>query len=156
MKKIIFYVHPWNTQSGGNSLFFILCDKLNKLYNNIAYIAPLICKGDGLIDHGYIKHYNIENIYLWDPNSTSQQILEKIPDHYYQRENYVFPEHLNIQLVTKDILLSRDNLAVYSEGIVGNPLQQKYVWRWILYFPTPAYQFILFLHGGKMINLYYG
>lgn len=36
--------------------------------------------------------------------------------------------------VTLEILLTRNNIVVYMESVDGNPLEQKHVVRWILYF----------------------
>jgi len=39
--------------------------------------------------------------------------------------------------VTPKILQSRNNVIIYTEDIIGNPAEQKYVVRWLLFFPTP-------------------
>jgi hypothetical protein len=47
-------------------------------------------------------------------------------------KNYITP------LATRDILLNRNNIVIYPESVFGNPLEQKYVVRWILYFPPES------------------
>jgi hypothetical protein len=136
----IFYTHHFNENSGGSSLFFILCEFLkNKFGLNNFYIAPLICRGDGMIDRGYIKQYNLnENDYVFDSFGNSINFIDNLNDDYYNPEKYNWPKNYKSFLVTKEILNNKNNVAIYTEGILGNPLQQKFVWRWILYFPTPG------------------
>ena len=42
--------------------------------------------------------------------------------------NYLTP------CVTPEILNTRNNIIIYMDSVLGNPLEQKYVVRWILYF----------------------
>jgi hypothetical protein len=35
-------------------------------------------------------------------------------------------------------LRSRDNIVIYTEDVIGNPAEQKYILRWLLYFPIPT------------------
>lgn len=46
------------------------------------------------------------------------------------KSNYIAPN------VTKKILLNKNNIVVYMDSIKGNPLEQKYVCRWILFFES--------------------
>ena len=41
----------------------------------------------------------------------------------------------NNDIVTVEILCKRDNVIVYAEDIIGNPAEQKYIVRWLLFFP---------------------
>ena len=147
----IFYTNNYNINSGGNSLNFIFCDYLyNNLSLNNFYIAPYFCRGDGIIDKEYIRINNLnENDFGLDIHNRTILLVEKLQDSYYNKDNYNFPEKYKKFLVTKEILLKKDNVAVYSEGILGNPLQQKYVWRWILYFLTPGLPVCPYFPWGK-------
>ena len=54
----------------------------------------------------------------------------------YNNNDYILktnPEYLT-PCVTPEILLNRNNIVVYMDSIIGNPLEQKYVVRWVLYF----------------------
>ena len=47
-------------------------------------------------------------------------------------------EHINpTDIVTPEILRSRNNVIIYPEDILGNPAEQKYIVRWLFYFPIP-------------------
>jgi hypothetical protein len=132
----IFYSHNFNKNSGGSSLFYILLNNLN--YDNF-YIAPVFCRGDGLIDEKFIDYNNLDkNKYNLDIHSRTLFLIDDLPDTYFNQNNYDWPEEYKKFLIKKDILLNRNNVAVYTEGFLGNPLQQKFIWRWILYFPTPG------------------
>jgi hypothetical protein len=74
----------------------------------------------------YISRTNIA--YLID-------VKDKYIDYYDEEDfklitnkNYITP------LATKDILLTRNNIVIYSDCIKGNPLEQKYAVRWVLFF----------------------
>ena len=41
--------------------------------------------------------------------------------------NYITP------CATYDLLINRNNIIVYMDSVIGNPLEQKYVIRWVLY-----------------------
>ena len=146
----IFYAHNFNKNSGGSSLFYMLCVHLkNNNYNNF-FIAPLFCRGDGLIDKGYITHYNLnESSFDFDKHGRSIYPIENLSDSYYNKETYNWPDEYKQFLITREILEKKNNIAIYSEGIVGNPLQQKYCIRWILYFPTPGLPVDPYFSWGK-------
>jgi hypothetical protein len=147
----IFYTNNYDINSGGNSLNFMLCDYLyNNLNLNNFYIAPYFCRGDGLIDKEYIRVNNLnENDFIFDIHGRSIFLIENLKDSYFNKDNYNFPEKYKKFLVTKEILLKKDNVAIYSEAITGNPLQQKFVWRWILYFPSPGLPVDPYFPWGK-------
>jgi len=54
----------------------------------------------------------------------------------YNGSDYILKTNPNYltPCVTPEILLSKNNIVVYMDSITGNPLQQKYVVRWVLYF----------------------
>jgi hypothetical protein len=41
----------------------------------------------------------------------------------------------NNDIVTVEILCKRDNVVIYAEDVIGNPAEQKYVVRWLHFFP---------------------
>lgn len=124
----LIYCHPYSENSDGN-ITYDLCKLINNYFGeNRCFIAPTFCRGDGIA--------------LVNPSDQDKDIhgrtiidIEKLPDSYFIPENY------NLQgcpLVTKELLLSRNCTAIYTEGILGNPLEQKNCVRWICYFPTPC------------------
>jgi hypothetical protein len=126
----IFYTHNFNINSGGSSFMFKLClDLQNNLSNNY-FIAPIFCDGDGLIRHDINTEF--------DNHGRTIMPIENINDNYFNKTLYNWDDKYKNLLITKEILLTKNNIAIYGEGIVGNPLQQKYVIRWICYFPTPG------------------
>jgi len=147
----IFYTNNFDINSGGNSLYFMFCEYL---YNNINinnfYIAPYFCRGDGVIDKEYIqiKNLNLQD-FDFDIHGRTLNLIENLPDSYFDKNNYNFPDKYKKFLVTKEILYKKNNVAIYSEGILGNPLQQKFVWRWILFFPTPGLPVCPYFPWGK-------
>jgi hypothetical protein len=147
----ILYTHQFNENSGGSSLFFILCDFLKKnLGKDNFYIAPLFCKGDGLIDRGFIKLHNMnENDFEFDKYGNSLFPIDLLKDEYFEKDNYNIPQEYKKYLVTREILNTKQNVAIYPEGILGNPLQQKFVIRWILYFTTPGLSVVPQYPWGK-------
>jgi hypothetical protein len=54
----------------------------------------------------------------------------------YNNNDYILKTNPNYltPCVTPEILLNRNNIVIYMDSIVGNPLEQKYVVRWVLYF----------------------
>jgi hypothetical protein len=136
----ILYSHNFNINSGGSSLNFMFCEYLqNNLNLNNFYIAPIFCRGDGIIDRNFIKINNLnEDNYDFDIHSRTLFLINDLKDEYFNKENYNWPEKYKKFLITREILNTKNNVAIYGEGFLGNPLQQKYVMRWILYFPTPG------------------
>jgi len=126
----VFYTHNYNVNSGGSSVFFKLCLELREKYNNNFYIAPIVCRGDGISA--------INEVNPVDRHNRSLSYIDNLHSSYFDKNNYNWPEEYKQLLITKELLSDRNNVAVYSEGILGNPLEQKYIIRWILYFPTPG------------------
>jgi hypothetical protein len=147
----IFYTHHFDENSGGSSLFFKFCDYIrNNLGHDNFYIAPIFCRGDGMIDRNFVKNNNLnENDFVFDIHGNSMFFFDYLPDSYFNKENYNWPENYKKLLITREILNYKNNVAVYSEGILGNPLQQKFVMRWILYFTTPGLPVYPYSPWGK-------
>ena len=107
--KILICNGDYNESSGGITVLHYFCHLLNYVAKkNIAYIVRVV----------------------WLPNGT----FKKIDD--YDSSDYILKTHTNYltPCVTPEILLNRNNIVVYMDSIIGNPLEQKYVVRWVLYF----------------------
>jgi hypothetical protein len=117
MPNILLYTTPLDIHSGGISnlyLFFNLCKK-NGL--NV-FLCPLI--------------RNIDSLNFWSPFHDRR--IEEIT----QKEIYqYFGNTPKEDIVTVDILCARNNVVIYPEDVIGNPSEQKYVVRWLLFFPIP-------------------
>ena len=130
MINYIFYTHLYNKDSGGIVVPYLICHEINKIYPNKAYIAPIFCNGNGLLD---------KNNDIHDKFDRSSLLLKNLPLEYFDRDKFKKPKiYDKCQLITRDILFKRDNVAIYDSYIIGNPLQQRYICRWIMYFPTPG------------------
>ena len=107
--KILVCNADYTSASGGITVLHYFCHLLNYVTKqNIAYI----CRLKWLPDRTFkkIDDYNESDLYL-----------ETNPD-------YLTPN------ATKDLLLNRNNIVIYMDSVYGNPLEQKYVVRWVLYF----------------------
>tara|TARA_Y100000389_G_C17434730_1_gene504795 strand:- start:64 stop:1719 length:1656 start_codon:yes stop_codon:yes gene_type:complete len=131
VRNFIFYTHAYNENSGGSSLFYKICIDMNKKGYNNFYLAPIFCMGNGMIWAS--QENNTSDI---DKHGRSQKYVRDLPDEYFKKSSY--PEFMQDFIVTREMLEKRDNIAVYGEGFLGNPLEQRYVLRWIMYFPTPG------------------
>jgi hypothetical protein len=67
----------------------------------------------------------------------------------------------NDDIVTVEILCKRDNVIVYAEDVIGNPAEQKYVVRWLLFFPIQkaviSYNFndnLIYFFSDYIYNFY--
>ena len=126
-------------------------DKNEKIYNknmNIQYIVDyllnnnikiLVCNGD--YDEGSggitILHYFCHLINYLAKTTISHIINIKwksIDDYNDDDFRIKSCSYYLTPPATKEILLTRNNIVIYMDSIKGNPLEQKYVVRWILYF----------------------
>jgi hypothetical protein len=102
-------------------------------------IKIIICNGDYTEASGGITvlHYFCHLInYVAKTNiACVSRVVNKNIIHYTQMDCFVKtnPNYLT-PCVTPKILNNRNNIVVYMDSVVGNPLQQKYVVRWVLYF----------------------
>ena len=107
--KILICNGDYNEASGGITVLHYFCHVLNyTAKKNIAYIVGVFRL----------------------PNGTFKKIDDYESRDYYLKEN---PEYLT-PCATPEILLNRNNIVIYMDSIEGNPLEQKYVVRWVLYF----------------------
>ncbi len=123
--NIIIYVYNFNPLGGGCTVLHYLCHLLNSLSDRtICYLCPVI---------------QMPNIGVWFEGITSKGFREKDIN---RPLNEITQEHLNdlrvnhmwrTPIISKEMLLKRNNMVIYSDEICGNPIEQKYVCRWILY-----------------------
>ena len=144
-KNWIFYTHSYNENSGGSSVYYKLCLDMHKKGHTNFFLAPIFCRGDGMINSPQ-KHHSSE----LDKHGRSRVYIKELPDKYFNKNSY--PEYIRHLIVTREILEKRDNIAVYMEGFIGNPLEQRYAVRWIMYFPTPGLPADPILPFGKNDN----
>ena len=126
MTNILLYTPPIYKVSGGLGnfkLFFDICKKLNYKI----YFCPILKNIESL---AFMSIFNDRSI-----NSISQQELID----YYTTNLYRECDTILINdIVTPTILRARNNVVIYSEDVIGNPAEQKYVVRMLYYFPVPS------------------
>lgn len=107
--KILVCNEDYTEASGGITVLHYFCHLLNYVAKrNIAYITRVI----------------------WLPDRSFKKIDEYSDDDCVLKTN---PEYLT-PYATKDIIMNKNNIVIYMDSIYGNPLEQKYVIRWVLYF----------------------
>ena len=122
MINILLYSPPLYKCSGGLGNFKLFFDICKQLKYKI-YFCPLLKTINSL---NFISEFNDKSI-----NSITREELVA----YYNVQDC--DTILEKDIVTPKILQSRNNVIIYTEDIIGNPAEQKYVVRWLLFFPTP-------------------
>lgn len=119
----VIYSANFDPASGGNSITHHLCHNINRLLGSgNAYLCPPIQSGQGDFD-------------FFNNNSVK---LDKIEDYDETKfTDFKVNPLLDTPIVTREILLNKNNVVIYTEGIYGNPLGYSKVVRWILFFAPP-------------------
>lgn len=127
---IIINVFNYDKSSGGNSITHYLCHVLNTLTNRkIAYICPVISMPTSGSWHGGVTANGFRCKSMGNKiNRKLEEISTKDLQHIITNPEW------NTPIISKKKLLRRNNIVIYTEDIPGNPLEQKYVFRWLLYF----------------------
>ncbi len=125
MPNILLYMPPPYKVSGGLGNFKLFFDICKKLKYSI-YFCPIL---KTIYSLKFISPFNDRDI-------------EKISDtelkNYYINSPEPVDEINPNDIVTSSILSARNNVVIYAEDVIGNPAQQAYVVRWLLYFPIPT------------------
>ena len=123
MTNILLYIPPPYKISGGLGNFKLFFDICKELGYSI-YYCPLLKNISSLNFNTVFNNRNINSI-------THKELI----DYYNDAKDC---EDINItDIVTPTILMSRNNVVIYPEDILGNPAEQKYIVRWLFYFPIP-------------------
>jgi hypothetical protein len=117
MPNILLYINPLDIHSGGSSNFYLFFNLCKKNGLNV-FLCPLI--------------RNIDSLNFWSPFH-GKSIEEITQEEIYQ----YFGNTPKEDIVTVDILCARNNVVIYPEDVIGNPSEQKYVVRWLHFFPIP-------------------
>jgi hypothetical protein len=124
--NILLYTIPPNTHSGGNKNFFLFFEICKKKNINI-FLCPVL------------KTIPSLNFYSPFDNKSLDEITEQEINNYFKNNNSneynLKYDIVNCDIVNLDVLRRRDNIVIYSEDVVGNPAEQKYVVRWLHFFP---------------------
>ena len=146
MTNILLYSPPIYKCSGGLGNFKLFFDICKQLKYKI-YFCPLLKNIDSL---NFISEFNDKSI-----NSITHKELVA----YYNVQDC--DTILEEDIVTPQILQSRNNVIIYAEDIIGNPAEQKYVVRWLFFFPIPpavaSYNFnkdLIYFFSDCFYNLY--
>ena len=126
MTNILLYTPPIYKVSGGLcnfKLFFDICKKLNYKI----YFCPILKNINSL---SFISKFNNKHI-----NSITHQ---ELIDYYSINQEQECELIIKNDIVTPQILQNRNNVVIYAEDVIGNPAEQKYVVRWLFYFPIPS------------------
>lgn len=125
MTYILLYIPPPYKISGGLGnfkLFFDICRKLNYFI----YYCPLLKNIPSL---NFTTPFNDRSL-----ESISYKELIRYYVNCSQLTEYINPN----DIVTPNILTARNNIVIYPEDVVGNPAEQKYIVRWLFFFPIPS------------------
>ena len=124
MTNILLYIPPPYKDSGGLGNFKLFFDICKKLGYSI-FFCPLLKDINSLNFNSPFNNKPIDFI-------NHQELI----NYYLQPERPC--EHINItDIVTPTILKARNNVIIYPEDVFGNPAEQKYIVRWLFYFPVP-------------------
>ena len=117
MPNILLHTCPLDIHSGGVSNIYLFFDLCKKNSINI-YLCPLLC--------------NIDSLNWKTPfhNKRLEEIRQEEVNNYFIGTPREY-------IVSVETLRARDNVILYAEDIIGNPAEQKYVVRWLLFFPVP-------------------
>ena len=141
--EILLYFGKPVEGSGGLTTFFLFFNLLKKMNYRVKY-CPLLKNISNL---GFTTELNNKDI-----NTITQNEIYK-----YFNNTIILKE----DIVTIKSLKSKNNVVIYSEDIIGNPTQQKFVIRWLLFFPIPKsvknYNFLeeeIWFYSNYIFNLY--
>ena len=125
MTHILLYIPPPYKISGGLGNFKLFFDICKQLGYSIFY-CPLIKNISSLGFHSPFNNRTIDSI-------THQELI----NYYLMPDSPCEPINRE-DVVTPEILKARNNVVIYPEDVFGNPAEQKYIVRWLFYFPVPS------------------
>jgi hypothetical protein len=125
MTNILLYIPPPYKDSGGLGNFKLFFDICKELGYSI-YYCPLLKDIPSLNFNSPFNNREIDSINDLELKNYYLNCTEPI-------------ECINFDdIVTPSILKTRNNVVIYPEDVIGNPAEQKYVVRWLFYFPVPT------------------
>ncbi|WP_279131733.1 WavQ [Photobacterium phosphoreum] len=117
--KIIIFAPSYDENIGGIIVLHHLCHLINKSELNVeAYIKPSF------------NNYMMTGDFIKDIKSYLKIVWRKVLNKYYFKNKKEF----NTPLYNKN-KISDEDIVIYSEMVLGNPLKAKNVVRWLLHKP---------------------
>jgi len=129
-KNIIVYTFNYSASSGGISILHYLVHCINNMLapgsEDIAYVCPVI---DYPINGIWYEGITGKGFRGVDRKRPLDEIREQ--DLRDLRTNPAW----RTPIISRRSLLRRNNIVIYNETTVGNPIEQSDIIRWVLYFP---------------------
>jgi hypothetical protein len=120
--NILLYTVPPDNRSGGITNFFLFFEICKKKKINI-FLCPIL--------------KNISSLHFVSPfdNISLNEITQQELNNYFNLNDNSKEYNIKDDIVNVDVLRRRDNIIIYPENVAGNPAEQKYVVRWLHFFP---------------------
>jgi len=147
---IIYSLFNRNNYSGGLSIIRILLEKIKLYLPDNIYFCPLI---EDIPELNFYSSFRVMK-----GGILYNKPLENITDDEFKS---LFSTEFHPFVVTHKVLSQKNNIVIYPEDIIGNPLKQTYVVRWLLFFPNenPAKNYdynndLILFYDYSYYNLY--
>jgi len=129
-RRIIVYTFHYSPSSGGISILHYLVHCINNMLEpgseDIAYVCPVI---DYPVHGIWFEGISGKGFRRGDRKRPLDEIREQ--DLMDLRTNPAW----RTPIISRRSLLRRNNIVIYNETTLGNPIEQSEIIRWMLYFP---------------------
>ena len=132
MPSILFYCNRFYNFTGGLDVIMLFLNYL-KQNNKSVYLCPILKNIPSLHITTQLNDIPLDNLRQQDLNNFFNDL--NVPGLCSDKTSINLID--TSLIVPINILKKKDNIIIYFENVIGNPSMQKYVVRWLLFFPLP-------------------